>query len=245
MKRLLLAAAAITFAMGSATAADMRVKAPAPVPPPVYSWTGLYVGGDVGWAQERQTATWVNSAPLTTVFNHNHSNIAGGGFAGAQVQYQFIVIGAEGNFLLAPDGTLTQGSPQSGCPNTAFACQAGVSAVWTGGGRLGLAWNSWLLYGTGGYASGTVRTRSNAIATGVVFDDFSQIKNGWFAGGGVDYMLFPHTILGIDYKHIDLGTAVMSSPADGFSLAGVNRRDIRTTLDVVTGRISFLLNDRP
>jgi outer membrane immunogenic protein len=32
---------------GSANAADLPFKAPPP-PPPVFSWTGLYVGGNVG-----------------------------------------------------------------------------------------------------------------------------------------------------------------------------------------------------
>ena len=45
-----LAGAAFSFAgSGLALAADMAVKAPPPPPPaPVYSWTGWYVGGNVG-----------------------------------------------------------------------------------------------------------------------------------------------------------------------------------------------------
>jgi outer membrane immunogenic protein len=33
---------------GSAFAADIAVKAPLPAPTPVYSWTGWYVGGNLG-----------------------------------------------------------------------------------------------------------------------------------------------------------------------------------------------------
>jgi len=34
----------------SAIAADMPVKAP-PAPAPVYTWTGSYIGGNIGWAE--------------------------------------------------------------------------------------------------------------------------------------------------------------------------------------------------
>ncbi|HEX5515989.1 MAG TPA: porin family protein, partial [Pseudolabrys sp.] len=43
-------AAAFTACGQVASAADMPVKAPrAPAPPPVYNWTGFYVGGHVGY----------------------------------------------------------------------------------------------------------------------------------------------------------------------------------------------------
>ena len=35
--------------LGTASAADMAVKAPLPPPVAVYNWTGCYVGGNVGW----------------------------------------------------------------------------------------------------------------------------------------------------------------------------------------------------
>ena len=45
-------ALAFTAALGnSAIAADMPVKAPPPAPAPVYTWTGCYIGGNIGWAQ--------------------------------------------------------------------------------------------------------------------------------------------------------------------------------------------------
>jgi len=44
-----------------AGAADMPVKAPPPLPPPVpvFSWTGFYVGGNIGgaWGNNRWTDT--------------------------------------------------------------------------------------------------------------------------------------------------------------------------------------------
>jgi len=70
MKRLLLASAAfVLFAGTSALAADMRLKAPPP--PPAFSWTGFYVGGNLGYSWGRAstdlTETVITTATITTL----------------------------------------------------------------------------------------------------------------------------------------------------------------------------------
>jgi outer membrane immunogenic protein len=50
VKRLATAIAAIALIGTPAFAADMAVKAPPPPPAPVFSWTGWYVGGNVGYS---------------------------------------------------------------------------------------------------------------------------------------------------------------------------------------------------
>ena len=63
MKKLSIAIAAIAALMGtSALAADMAVKAP-PVPVPVYSWTGFYVGGNLGYSWGNADTDF-NAAPV-------------------------------------------------------------------------------------------------------------------------------------------------------------------------------------
>ena len=56
MKKLATAIAAIALIGTPAFAADMAVKAPPPAPAPVHSWTGWYVGGNVGysWGRSRR-----------------------------------------------------------------------------------------------------------------------------------------------------------------------------------------------
>ena len=60
---------AIVALMGTpALAADMAVKAPPPpVAAPTYSWTGFYIGGDIGGLQTSNTATW-NPLPSPIAF---------------------------------------------------------------------------------------------------------------------------------------------------------------------------------
>jgi outer membrane immunogenic protein len=49
MKKLLTAIAALGLIGTPAFAADMAVKAPPPAPAPVYTWTGFYLGGNIGY----------------------------------------------------------------------------------------------------------------------------------------------------------------------------------------------------
>jgi outer membrane immunogenic protein len=65
MKKIVLAAAALAIGTVSASAADLAArpytKAPAPIAA-VYSWTGFYIGADVGYGWGRSTGTLTNAA---------------------------------------------------------------------------------------------------------------------------------------------------------------------------------------
>jgi len=83
----------------AANAADMQVpvKAPPPVMPLPFSWTGFYIGGNLGGA-------WAHSDVTDSLFGLNFSNGTNNGvfIAGGQVggNYQFgnFVVGIEGSF---------------------------------------------------------------------------------------------------------------------------------------------------
>src|SRR5262249_28387248 len=70
----LAAAAALTFA-GSASAADMPLKAPPP-PPVIATWTGTYIGINGGWAWATTDHTISTTGVTTGDFDQD------GGFAG-------------------------------------------------------------------------------------------------------------------------------------------------------------------
>jgi outer membrane immunogenic protein len=69
---------------GPAMAADMPVKAPPAPVAPAYSWTGFYIGGEVGggWASETVTIVTQSSAtpgfPVGFSSNRNLSGFLGG-----------------------------------------------------------------------------------------------------------------------------------------------------------------------
>jgi outer membrane immunogenic protein len=66
MKKLIIAAFAFLVGSGFASAADLPMKAPRPVPVAVFSWTGFYVGGFVGAAAGQDVTS---KDPLETASN--------------------------------------------------------------------------------------------------------------------------------------------------------------------------------
>jgi len=96
----LLAAATIGLVVGQASAADLPRKAPAymPPPPPAFTWTGCYIGGNVGGAWANVEVTDV----LTSfTASHSDSGFAGGGQIGCDYQMGAWVVGIRNRF----DGT--------------------------------------------------------------------------------------------------------------------------------------------
>jgi outer membrane immunogenic protein len=83
MKKLATAIAAIALIGTPAFAADMAVKAPPPVPAPVYDWTGWYVGGNIG-ASFGRAKTDFNVAPVT-VNTNTFGSFTSPDFAGSQL----------------------------------------------------------------------------------------------------------------------------------------------------------------
>jgi len=85
-----------------AVAADLRVPTRAPVGvavAPVATWTGCYIGGNVGggWAYERYTDP-LAAPPDAFLANHTASGVVGGGQVGCDLQYGNWVFGAQGMF---------------------------------------------------------------------------------------------------------------------------------------------------
>jgi outer membrane immunogenic protein len=118
----------IIAASGSAFAADIAVKAPLPAPAPVYSWTGWYVGGNVG-ASFGHATTDFNGAPIAFAAPGLLDTFAGAGFGlsdtqypsgfigGGQIGYNWqysplIVVGLEADF----QGALERDSPNLSNP---------------------------------------------------------------------------------------------------------------------------------
>ncbi|MFZ1003715.1 MAG: hypothetical protein WAN68_17155, partial [Pseudolabrys sp.] len=80
-----LAAAAVGLTASMASAADLPRKAPAYVPPPappLLTWTGCYIGGNVGGVFTRQEADF-NFGSIS----HDNSGFTGGGQIGCDYQW--------------------------------------------------------------------------------------------------------------------------------------------------------------
>src|SRR4051794_37552073 len=149
MKKIALAAAAVSLMLaGSASAADMAVKArPAPIPAPIFSWTGCYIGAQVGWAELRDRQA-LSSPTFALAVDSTADGVKGGGHAGCNYQANQFVFGIEGDIEGSDiDHRYVIGPPFANTTGT-------VKSDWQGSirGRVGVAFDRVLLYATGGWA---------------------------------------------------------------------------------------------
>ena len=245
MKRLSIGIALFAVAITtSALAADMPYKAaPARIAPTSYNWSGIYGGLNFGWVGERSTWTYTNPVPATpptsSAHDVNRDDAIFGGHIGVQYQWNQIVLGVEA----ALSHPLSSDFGVSGLQCVSIVgsqCQVKLGTLWTVGPRLGWAWDRWLVFGTGGWARLEVNSRELTVPP-TVFDNTSVHQNGWYAGGGIEYAVTKNIIAGIEYQHVDVGTAFHASSADGLgpSPPGVNGRNISATEDIVRARLSL------
>jgi outer membrane immunogenic protein len=234
----------------SVLAADLPLKAPAPIVAAEYDWTGVYGGINAGWVRDDYHWAYTNPAPVTccTPFSVNKDTWSIGAQLGAQYQFNHFVLGVEGAVFNAADNAASF-TGCVGANNPVLACQIKRQTTYTAGGRVGYAWDNWLIFGDGGGAWADVH--SNLLIPGppvFIFDSTSQRYSGWYAGVGFEYMLvrgvLADVIVGAEYQHIDLGTKLHLSILDGFSACppGVNCRNIGATEDLVRARFSVKIN---
>ncbi|MGP0061185.1 MAG: outer membrane protein [Beijerinckiaceae bacterium] len=197
-KFLLSGAAFAAFATGT-YAADLpsRIAPPVFVPPPVFTWTGFYIGGTAGYSWNDLTVTNINYAPvvpggggLPGGGNGNliSAGIALGGTAGYNYQIREFVIGveADGSWLSNRTSSYTAFDAHINASNQTFDSK--MDALVAGRGRFGYAFDSALVFVTGGLAVGHVGNRYVAnIARGVdpTWSD-SDWRLGWTAGAGLE-----------------------------------------------------------
>jgi outer membrane immunogenic protein len=157
-----------------------------------YNWTGVYVGGNVGYS-------WASLEPVISGpgFLGNGAGTLrganGGGQFGYNWQVSLIVYSIEGDIEAAN----LRGS-------TLFAGISETDNVrWVGTlrGRVGYATpvNNLMLYATGGASAAQVGTTLIGGVNGTI----SGTRTGWTAGGGLEYGLNVNWSLKGEYLHLD------------------------------------------
>lgn len=196
---------------GSACAADLPQrldKAPAVLPPP--SWTGCYIGGNVGYAWGRAGLESSSGGISWT-----NGGVAGGGQIGCDYQFAGtgVVIGLRDMF----DGTDLQSSG-----TFATGALAGSTATshtqWvnTLTGRIGYAmWPSTLLYVQGGGAWSRMNV-DLVNGAGVQVGQFANNKGGYDVGAGLEYRFTRNWSGFVEYNYMNFGTS------SGVTTTGVN-----------------------
>jgi opacity protein-like surface antigen len=206
MKKQLLAGIAFVAVAGPAMAADLGAyRRPVAVAAPIYSWTGFYVGGNVG----ALSGTTTFSDPYgPSLFGDKVTNP--GFLAGAQLGYNWLVaprwiIGLETAVSALDSHNGTDTCMQASVTIIGSNCEAMPRALASFTGRLGFladAKGHTLVYGKAGAAwirndisinpnnSFSEEKFSEAIFPGVPSDERTSAW-GWTVGGGVEQALTP------------------------------------------------------
>ena len=237
MKKFVLAVVSLLSVSGMAApafAADMRVKAPPPVPvvAPIYNWTGFYIGANGGWGQVHNC--WDFALLAGTPFGEGCRDRSGGLFGG-QIGYRWqsnqFVFGLEAQGDWA-DLTSTRVS----FLNPLFSTRAKTDAVGLFTGQLGWAWDAALLYVKGGAA---VTSNSFSILTTageVELVSASSTRWGATVGVGFEYGFAPNWSAGIEYNHLFMGDSDHSFVIPAFAAASSH---ITQDVDMVTVRLNY------
>jgi outer membrane immunogenic protein len=212
MKKLFLATTAfVVLAAASAGAADMSARpvyAPA-APVPVYSWTGIYWGGNVGysWGQSKNDGTLAGFG-VTATESQDMDGVIGGAQTGYNYQFGAWVLGLEADIQASGQkgGSTFQ---VLGLPTATLTTDHKLEWFGTARPRLGvLATPNLLLYGTGGVAFGQVKDSYTATVAGlgtVATATVDDVKAGWTAGAGIEGAFGGGWSAKVEYLYIDLG----------------------------------------
>jgi len=226
MKRFFLGsiALAVMVAAGPAIAADLPVKAPIGASPQasVYNWTGFYVGGNIGWAFASASGTSNQLDPSNPAFIGQHGlesgSLSWNGFSGGgQIGYNWMV---SRNILLGIEADLSGASLKTNYEGISVDGisykTADFNPIGTVRGRLGYAFNNWLIYGTGGGAwthANLTNTQGPCTFFGPgctlgpvrlgAMDSNSLDLFGWTAGAGVEVGITPNWTTRLEYLHME------------------------------------------
>ena len=205
MKKILLASVALFGFAGAASAADLPVRAAPPAPiiaaAPIFTWTGFYVGAQIGYGWNANDNDIV--LPSGFVVQSGDFGDSGDGFlAGVHAGYNYqigsFVLGVEGDVegvfgdddddlvIVGPDGVVFT---NYGFAGNALDWQGSIRA------RAGFAFDRALIYATGGFAFAGVSGSFGLLDSG---DDN---LTGWTLGAGIEYAFTNNLTTRLEYRY--------------------------------------------
>lgn len=205
LRRVLTATVAFAAIAGAAQAADLPSRKVAPqvayAPPPIFTWNGFYLGLNAGAAI--RNSQWGNNGFFFTPNANNNVGFTGGGQIGYNWQMSGLVLGLEAdlNYLSAQNAS-----------NSAFFLGANNSTgglLGTARARLGVGFDRWLIYATGGFAYGNAYYNAyfpfGPAGTPFLWGNYSSgMKIGYTVGGGVEWAIANNWSVKAEYLFTDI-----------------------------------------
>ena len=179
-------AAALAIAVPAAQAADLPAYEPAPAvvaPVPSFSWSGPYIGAQVGYGWGRAS-------------NTSNDGWMVGGYLGYNVQLD----GSPVVFGVETDLNWSNVDGNRGARGRAGRTR--LSSDWNGAtrGRIGYAFDRFLVYGAAGIAYADRELRSPG------FGKDNKTAVGWTVGGGVEAAVTDNVVARAEYRYTDYGS---------------------------------------
>ncbi len=202
----LAAAAGTAFPIYSAAAADLPLAPALPptapvayAPEAIYNWTGFYLGGHLGGGFA--DSSW--SDPFTGANNtfSSGAGFLGGAQVGANVQFNALVLGVDGDFSWT-------GLKGSGTDSIGDTINTNTNWTSTVTGRIGAAFDRLLVYGKGGIAFAQDQSNFTDVFANSASTTF--MRTGWTAGAGIEYALNKNWSAKIEYDYLGFGSQALN-----------------------------------
>jgi outer membrane immunogenic protein len=193
-RQILMASVGALALTGSAVAADLPLQ-PAYPPAPLFTWTGLYVGGQIGYGWGSDHASITN--PVFYIpYTATPGGVIGGAHLGYNLQLGPWVAGIEGDV----NGTSISQSKTGFFLGDTFTERTNLQGSIRA--RAGYAFDRVLFFATGGAAFGGF---NNTYATPFGYDSVSRTRSGWTVGGGLEYAITNNWSVQAEYRYSDFG----------------------------------------
>ncbi len=230
-----------------------------------FTWTGFYVGGNAGAGIGGET-TFVdlegfnyfaaNPTPGEVTKTPDETAFIGGGQIGYNHAFSNLVVGVEADF--SGFDFFAKKTPASSVADWGSDTYVSVEMSWlaTVRGRLGVAMDRWLLFGTAGvaFSNGEVRNHDfcNTVPPcgGGLIDARGDMDTGWTVGGGAEFAWRPNWTIKAEYLFVRFdgedfsGTAHYPPPTDPeiyrFSASDTDFNIVRVGLNYKFGRAAEL-----
>lgn len=232
MKKVAIAIALSLLGSGASFAADLPVKAVPAEPVQVYNWSGIYAGLNAGYQWNNLDWAYYNLPGQTISRKPQGGQV--GGHVGAQYQWNQFLVGVEAQWQTQ---NFRQAGPDAPIFAAAFDADMGFSQLVMVGPRAGWVFSpQWMVYGTGGYAQAAIRSAYYARGFPNTPALVEKRRDGWYAGGGIEYLITNWLYAGVEYRHVEFDTDLYKTtniPAVG------SARYVSANADIVQFRLGL------
>jgi outer membrane immunogenic protein len=215
---------------------------------PVPTWAGFYIGATIGygegstrWIDARNpNIAWTNNGNGGAA-NINADGLAYGFLGGYNFQSGRVVVGIETDITrIDGKGTFNWNLPTTSNSSPTAVINTKLNWVGTTRARIGYAFDSLLVYVTGGIAYGDAQAHWTQSATsGAQWDVSNTMRAGTVLGGGVEYMITNNWSLRAEALHVTFNRtqAVDVTPASAPDFGGTSGYSMSTRTHETIARV--------